>query len=228
MKDQKKAAAMPRRVDWAPFVVSIAFGQARRRAAAALAVTASTRVGGVSIESQGVTALTSFLISPAAQSALASGAAGSLQAVLSLLLQSSTVLQKRPEEEKWIARIQQLSPSGSVNAREWAFWRVATILAAREAIGFMAFFMVWDRTKSKQTQTRSISRSAQNVAAAAAAAVAYRASIWMLDGKMPSEESGRRGGNPYEPAIAQLRVSVVKSVVSMGVMDTLLGKPSWE
>ncbi|KAJ1561407.1 hypothetical protein HK405_004004 [Cladochytrium tenue] len=99
-----------------------------------------------------------------------------------------------------------------------------------------------------------LTRLARNLVAAAVAAAVYRAATWAVDGRLPSALPpppakkdadgtddndgakkkdaeplhGLHGGNPYAEALSRLRTSVAKACVSMALMDTVLGKPSWD
>ncbi|KAJ3276917.1 hypothetical protein HDU76_010509, partial [Blyttiomyces sp. JEL0837] len=125
---------------------------------------------------------------------LVAAIAGSAQAALALYLKSPSALEKRPEETLLVLR------------SRTDFWGALKTTVLRNAAGYVAFFLIWDALKvaASKAKGRSLARTAQNIGAASLAAVGYRATTWLIDGRMPSEanseQGGKRGGNPYEPA----------------------------
>ncbi|KAJ3186402.1 hypothetical protein HK101_009668 [Irineochytrium annulatum] len=149
---------------------------------------------------------------------LVSMLAGAAQASFALYLHAPSALEKRPEERALVKRVR----AGDF----WGAWRETVV---RNAIGFGVFFLVFDFVKSKRPNHRDPARVAQNLLATILATVGYRGATWAVDGKLPTdvEEEGKRGGNPYAGAVKRIQTSAVKALVTMTVMDFVLGKPSW-
>ncbi|KAJ3108664.1 hypothetical protein HDU97_000520 [Phlyctochytrium planicorne] len=212
----------PKGFDWRPFIPSMILGQIRRRLLAqlvetediAIAVTATTVAG------------SSTTTSGPARRALANtywnrvgcaAVAGAGQAALALWLKAPTALEKRPEEKDLVAY-----------ARKY-YERALLWTMARNALGFAVFFAIYEKLRSTSPSASLVSRLQRNILATILAVLGYRFSTWaLIDGKLPSNAGkGRRGGNPYEGTIVRLRNSMSKAIVSVGIMDSIIGRPGW-
>ncbi|KAJ3026310.1 UNVERIFIED_CONTAM: hypothetical protein HDU68_005877 [Siphonaria sp. JEL0065] len=166
---------------------------------------------------------------------LASAIAGAIQASVALTLNVPSALEKAPEH------------TALIKLSERDFWSALRITIMRNSAGFAVFFWVFDAVKSKLKNSKVSAKAAQNLLAATLAATFYRLTTWLLDGRLPiavagSQESGeqdeeevenektfggKRGGNPYEVVLQQLKASILKASISMVAMDLALGRPSW-
>ncbi|KAJ3198944.1 hypothetical protein HDU82_000852 [Entophlyctis luteolus] len=165
-----------------------------------------------------------------AQHLLVSAFCGALASLVALALKVPNPLEAAPDHA----------------ATQRGSGRMAVSRAAmRGSAGFAVFFALFEALKRspsvKITQgakagQRDPAAILQNIFAAIVAAAGYRATTWAIEGSMPvrqpkNEEEvvygGTRGENPYAPALAQLKTSVIKACVAMVAMDAVFGRPSW-
>ncbi|KAJ3093240.1 hypothetical protein HK100_006740 [Physocladia obscura] len=184
-----------------------------------------------------------------------SGLAGALAAVFALVLRAPTPLASAKETFDTLSALdavgvsnltaeQKRSATAAGFGLELArvdrrrFLAILRATAVRNAAAFAVFFFVFDLLKAKANkQNNKSAKAARNLLAAALAATFYRLTTWLLDGKLPSAEApatqdevtfgGKRGGNPYEAALQQLKTSILKASFAMVAMDLLLGSPTW-